>query len=203
MSEIQTVAKEYIEHAFTYEAYREALDALLAADPTIINYDDSQLVDYTRLNVSRMQRIDKTNRLRDDLREAARGLNRSVYWLVITEGWCGDAAQSIPIIAETAQVSEKIDLRFVLRDNNVDLMEQFLTNGSRSIPKLVVVCQKTYEVLGVWGPRPKELTDLIPEIKKEVNDNKQQFSIKVQQWYNKNKGKAVMKDLQGIIENIK
>ncbi|NLR90797.1 thioredoxin family protein [Flammeovirga agarivorans] len=202
MAENQTVAQEYIDNAFVYDTYREALDALLAGDPTIINYEDSSLVDYTRLNVSRMQRIDKTNRLLDGLRNAGRALNRSVFWLVITEGWCGDAAQSIPIIAEAAQVSEKIDLRFILRDNNVDLMEQFLTNGSRSIPKLLMICQKTNEVLATWGPRPQELTDLIPEIKKAVGEDKQQFSIKIQQWYNKNKGKAIMKDLEALLNGI-
>ncbi|MBB6459649.1 thioredoxin family protein [Flammeovirga kamogawensis] len=202
MAENQKVAQEYIDNAFIYETYREALDGLLAEDPTIVNYTDSQLVDYTRLNVTRMQRIDKTNRLLDDLRTAGRALNKSVYWLVITEGWCGDAAQSTPIIAAAAQVSPKIDLRFILRDNNVDLMEEFLTNGSRSIPKLVVIDQKTNEVLATWGPRPNELTDLIPEIKKEVGDDKQQFSMKIQRWYNKNKGKAIMKDLQKILEDI-
>ncbi|AZQ62717.1 thioredoxin family protein [Flammeovirga pectinis] len=202
MAENQKVAQEYIDNAFIYETYREALDGLLAEDPTIVNYTDSQLVDYTRLNVTRMQRIDKTNRLLDDLRTAGRALNKSVYWLVITEGWCGDAAQSTPIIAAAAQVSPKIDLRFILRDNNVDLMEQFLTNGSRSIPKLLVIDQKTNEVLATWGPRPKELTDLISEIKKEVGDDKQQFSMKIQRWYNKDKGKAIMKDLQKILEDI-
>ncbi|KXX72333.1 thioredoxin family protein [Flammeovirga sp. SJP92] len=203
MAENQTVAQEYIDNAFTYETYREALDNLLSDEPTIISYDDSQLVDYTRLNVTRMQRIDKTNRLLDPLRVAGRAVNTSVYWLVLTEGWCGDAAQSIPIIAEAAQVSPKIELRFLLRDNNQDLMEQFLTNGSRSIPKLIMIDQKTNEVLGEWGPRPEELTALIPEFKKEVGEDKQQFSMKVQKWYNKDKGKAIMKDLQKLLETLK
>ncbi|NME67490.1 thioredoxin family protein [Flammeovirga aprica] len=203
MAENQTVAQEYIDNAFTYEVYREALDNLLAEEPALISYDDSQLVDYTRLNVTRMQRIDKTNRLLDPLRVAGRAVNRSVYWLVLTEGWCGDAAQSLPIIAEAAQVSPKIELRFLLRDNNLDLMEQFLTNGSRSIPKLIMIDQKTNEVLGEWGPRPEELTRLIPEFKKEVGEDKQQFSMKVQRWYNKDKGKAIMKDLQKMLESLK
>lgn len=200
MAENQKVAQEYIDNAFTYERYREALDNLLAEEPNLISYSDSQLVDYTRLNVTRMQRIDKTNRLIDPLREAGRAVKTSVYWLVITEGWCGDAAQSLPIIAEAAQVSPKIDLRFILRDNNTALMEEYLTNGSRSIPKLIMIDQSTNEVLSVWGPRPQELTDLIPEIKKEVGEDKQQFSMKVQRWYNKNKGKAIMKDLQKMLE---
>lgn len=203
MAEIQKVAQECIDNAFTYEAYREALDNLLIEEPTLISYSDSQLVDYTRLNVTRMQRIDKTNRLLDPLRTAGRAVNRSVYWLVITEGWCGDAAQSLPIIVEAAQTTPKIDLRFLLRDNNVDLMEQFLTNGSRSIPKLIMIDQKTNEVLGEWGPRPETLTTLIPEFKKEVGEDKQQFSMKIQRWYNKDKGKAIMRDLQEMLESLK
>lgn len=194
------------ENAFTYDDYREALDTMLlngqSTETSLINYEDDTLVELTKLNVARMQRLDKTNRLTDDLRNAARKLNRDVVCLLFTEGWCGEAAHSVPIIAEMAGVTPNIDLRLILRDNNPKVMDKFSEHDNHTIPKLIVLDAFNYEHLATWGPRPKVLEEMIPQIKVDVQDSKESFSLEIQKWYNKDKGKHIMKELTQLLNSI-
>ena len=65
-----------------------------------------------------------------------------MIWLIITEGWCGDAAQCIPTIEKIAAESKNIETHYVLRDENLDLIDEYLTNNARSIPKLIACAAK-------------------------------------------------------------
>ncbi|MEH0157659.1 thioredoxin family protein [Limibacter armeniacum] len=205
MADKVMISKETMENAFSYDDYREALDGMLSTESGsngLINYEDENLVEYTKLNVSRMQRLDKTTRLSEELIKAARKLNRSVIWLLITEGWCGDAAHSTPIVAEVASESENIDLRVILRDNNPKVMDMFLTDGKRSIPKLVVLDAHTKDVIGMWGPRPTPLQDSLPQMQVDADGDKDTLMTAVQKWYNKDKSKTIMKELAALLKEI-
>ena len=67
--------------------------------------------------------------------------------MVISEGWCGDAAQILPVINKMALVSNKIEFRIVLRDENPALMDAFLTNGGKAIPKVIMIDNESGEVI--------------------------------------------------------
>ena len=79
-----------------------------------------------------------------------------MIWLVISEGWCGDAAQNMPVVEKIVDEMPNVEIRYVLRDENLELMDQYLTNGGRSIPKALFVDTETFEVLGRLGTETAE-----------------------------------------------
>src|SRR6476659_6576681 len=76
--------------------------------------------------------------------------------LVIAEDWCGDASNTVPIIARFAASVPGFELRVIMRDQHPEVMDQYLTNGSRSIP-IIIVLDEAFQEIGHWGPRPTEL----------------------------------------------
>ena len=147
-----------------------------------------------------MNRWDKKIEISDNDKSKIREFNTQVIWLVITESWCGDAAHVLPVMNKVAQLNPNIDIRIVLRDDNEDLMNLFLTNGSKSIPKLIMIDADTFEVLDVYGPRPSTATKITDKFKKEHGKLTSEFKEDLQHWYNKDKGKTAIKDLTQLLE---
>ena len=140
----------------------------------------------------------------EDTIDKLQKLDNHYIWLVISEGWCGDAAQILPIINKMAlESNKKIDLRIVLRDANDELMSHYLTNGGRAIPKVIVICKEAGIVRTDWGPRPKGATELMADYKKEFGIIDEKIKTDLQLWYLADKGISVQKELLEIMENIK
>ena len=157
-----------IENAYTYDGYKQLIDGLLAEDKSTGTNHSEGMVHYTKMNQHRMKRLDKQIEINEDLIERLKQIKKPVIWLVITEGWCGDAAQIIPALEKIAEISPMIQTKYILRDENLEIMDQYLKNGkSRSIPKMVYLEANTLNVLGHWGPRPEELQKLYFEWIKE------------------------------------
>ena len=123
-----------------------------------------------------------------------------MIWLIITEGWCGDAAQNIPIIEKIAAESEHIETRYVLRDENLELMDAYLTNNARSIPKLIALDAETLAEIGTWGPRPKIAMDYFYEMR-ESKLEKPQMMENLQRWYNSDKNQAIQDEFESLFDN--
>lgn len=148
---------------FDYTGYREMLDQLMAAGKTTGEDQSESMIEYAKMNIVRMNRWDKTTKLNDELKELLQNVPTQ-KWLVINEGWCGDAAQNLPVINKMAELNENINLEIILRDQNLDIMDEYLTNGGRSIPKLIVIDEHN-EILFTWGPRPQKMQDKVVELK--------------------------------------
>jgi len=193
----------YWSSAMTYAAYIELVADLVANKQTTGPNQGEDMVHYTRLNASRMKRLNKTVRLSEEMLSLISGLQKSQQWLVITESWCGDAAQVIPLLGAIETSSEgKIEMRLILRDENLELMDQYLTRGGRSIPKLIAVDAHSGEELGSWGPRPDEAQVLVDAYKSNPDGRTfAQFASDLQQWYNKDKGVSIEKELREAISN--
>ncbi len=189
--------KDYIEKALTYTEYESLIDRLLADGKTTGSDHSDARVGFTRLNRQRMNRLEKTVLVTDQLRTAAANIERPMIWLTITEGWCGDAAQNVPVLEKIASVSDKIETRYILRDENPELMDQFLTSGSRSIPKLIALDAATLEVIGTWGPRPAAAQKLHIELK-EKGVEKAAINEELQRLYNADKGVSLQKELSDL-----
>src|SRR6476619_7449375 len=130
----------YVSKGISYEEYRRMMDAFIIIGKSTAKKDSENLLEYSKLNVARMNRLDKTIEIIRELREAVEQILSPQTWLVLTEGWCGDAAQIAPVFDKIAQLNSNIELKFLLRDENPELMDWYLTNGkSRSIPKLIVL----------------------------------------------------------------
>lgn len=197
------------EGLFTYETYRQRIDELLLIDQTTGDNHNEAMLNYTRLNVARMRRLDKTTRLTQDSLATLAAIGRPQVWLTITEAWCGDAAQIIPVVQKMADENPLVEHHLVLRDEHLDLMDAFLTNGtSRSIPITIVIDTERKEVLGHWGPRPAVLqtqlmatkVDLLAassdEDRKAISD---QAKIDTQKWYAKDKTKSIQAEFGALL----
>ncbi len=171
----------------SYEAYRTMIDALYAESKTTGTNHSEEYLHHTKMNIHRMKRLDKTVVLNDELVAAAKAINTPYTWLTLTEAWCGDAAQNIPIVHQITTLNPNLELRLILRDEHLDLMDQHLTNGGRSIPKLIAINGEE-EIVGSWGPRPAPVQKMVETYKAMENKPPySEFSKEVQQWYNKDK----------------
>lgn len=190
-----------VENAYTYEEYRNLIDNLLANDKTTGENHSESMLHYTKMNVHRMKRLDKQIELKEELVQRLENLDRSLTWLILTEGWCGDAAQIIPTIQKMADQTKLIQTRYILRDENLEIMDQFLTDGrARSIPKLICLDSKTLEVLGEWGPRPDIAHQLFNDLKANDEYSSRERAEKLHKWYADDKTESVQDEFIPLIE---
>ena len=183
----------------TYAEYIKLIDDLLLDGKTTGANQSEAMFNYGKLNRQRMRRLEKTVRLNDSLKEKAQAVNRKMIWLIITEGWCGDAAQNIPTIEKIASQSPNVETRYVLRDENLELMDKYLTYHARSIPKLIVLDGETFAELGTWGPRPQTAMDYFFEMKHQGLE-KPQMMENMQRWYNRDKEQFLQAEFETLFE---
>lgn len=175
--------EKYIEKGLTFDEYYDQMDAFVNEGKASGESQTDDLIEYTRVNQRRMKKWRKIYKTSSDWLEAVKKLDRKEDWILLTESWCGDAAQNISQINNMAEVSDKIDLKILYRDENLELMDQFLTNGGRSIPKLIRLDAETKEVIGSWGPRVKTAQNIVIEGKKKGTN----YGEELHAWYAKNK----------------
>ena len=193
----------HLAKALSYGQYRSLIDTLVAEGKTTSLIQKPVLVEYTTLNVVRMNRLDKTTVLQADLRQALDALRRSLLWLVLTEAWCPDSAHAVPVLAKIEELSPRVSLKLLMRDENADLMDHFLTNGSRSIPKLICLDAETGEELGTWGPRPAELQMMVMDHKRDPQGvSHDDFLADVQRWYAKDKSASLQHELTLLLNDV-
>lgn len=188
-----------IKNSISYLEYKILMDKMVHSKSTTGHEKTEDLINYTMLNDRRMKRWDKTIQLTPESMNIIKSFQKKVIWLVITESWCGDAAHVIPVINKVAELNSKISLKIVLRDDNPELMDAFLTNGSRSIPKLIAIENDTLNVIHTFGPRPTVATDLVDTFKANHGALTADFKEDLQRWYNKDKGQSTLNDLVGLL----
>lgn len=188
-----------VEKSYSYEEFMQLMDKLLIQKSTTGAEKTESRINYTALNHRRMNRLNKTLIIPSKIMETVVAYKREVLWLVLTESWCGDAAQSLPVINKMASLNKSIDLRITLRDENLELMDEFLTEGSRSIPKLIVTDKDSGEVLATWGPRPAIAGVMAAEYKQVHGSLTPEFKEELQLWYTRDKGLNIMEDVVKLL----
>lgn len=203
MESITMTTPELIEqgiaNAYTYKEYKNLVSDLLAEGKSTGHEQTEALTNYSMLNDRRMKRLDKTLKIDESIKETFTKVQTNVTWVVLTEGWCGDAAQSLPVINKLAELNDGIDLKIVSRDDHDDLMRNFLTNGGKSIPKLIAYNTESKEVINSWGPRPTIATQMVDNYKKQHGSLDPEFKQDLQVWYNKDKGVNIAEDLLKLL----
>jgi len=196
---MNSIIKESLERSFSYEEYRNLLTNLLKVGKTTGNDQSEAMIHYAELNEARLHRLDKTMQVTDEVQLKLEQLTKEYLWLVITEGWCGDAAQILPIINKMALVSDKVELRIILRDDNEEVMNMFLTNGTKSIPKLIIIDKESGEVINHFGPRPQGAKQLILDYKAEHGVVDETAKIELQKWYLHDKGVSTQNEIMELM----
>ena len=198
---MQAINEKYIQEAISYEDYVKLLNDLLAEGKTTGHDQSEKMVNYASMNQQRMKRIGKTYNPSEEALSTANNLGQPIFWLVITEGWCGDAAQNLPILAKLQSIFPNVNLKLILRDEHPDLIDQFLTNGGRSIPKLIILDADTYKVINTWGPRPAGLQKMVMDFKKNPHIPYEEFTKDIQLWYAKDKGRSTEQEIIKLMQS--
>ena len=198
---MKSIIEKSLKNTLTYQEYINLVKDLLAEGKSTGHQQSEALTNYSMLNDRRMKRLDKTIKINEETSNTIKAITEPQTWLIITEGWCGDAAQNIPVINKIASLSDNIDLQLVLRDDHEELMNLFLTNGGRAIPKLIAL-DSNNNVIDTWGPRPTTATKMVADYKAKHGSLDADFKQNLQVWYNKDKGKDVQNDFIEIVKNI-
>ncbi|SMO53251.1 thioredoxin family protein [Gracilimonas mengyeensis] len=195
-----TITRELIEDAMDYEAYSGLTNTLLEEGKTTNGDNRDVMLEYTKMNLHRSSRWDRRAKISEELQEKLAGFSRPITWLVITEGWCGDAAQLLPFINKMAEASPNITLKMILRDEYPEVMDEFLTNGSRSIPKLIALDDESLDVIGTWGPRPAIAHEKYMDERANPDIENAKAAENLHLWYAKDKGKTLQAEFMELLE---
>ena len=196
---MKSIIQSALQNSYSYNEYRTLVSNLISEGKSTGHEQSADLLHYSELNEVRMKRLEKTLKLDLEVEKTIQNLKSKQTWLVITEGWCGDAAQILPIIKLMSEASENIDLKLVLRDENEELINLFLTNGAKSIPKLLLL-DESFNLINHWGPRPEGAKNLIIEYKAKHGIVDEAAKIALQKWYLDDKGISTMKEIVAILQ---
>lgn len=199
-AETSIIDQEIINEAMSYGEYRELIDGLLEDGKTTGENQSEALTEYTQMNVHRMNRLDKHTELKSELKDTVQDVDESWIWLILTEGWCGDAAQNIPVIQKMADESDNITTRYILRDEYPEVMDEYLTNGGRSIPKLVCLHADSLEEIGTWGPRPKSFQQKALEWKDDPDISMKEWAERLHKKYAKDETEELQQEFKKLLE---
>lgn len=190
-----TITTEHIKNGYAYDEFRQLGKDLLSQNKTTGSNHSEMYLHYSNLNDKRMDRIDKTTTINDDLVAALRAIKRPMVWVILTELWCGDAAQNVPVFAKMADASKaRVRLSLLLRDENPEVMDAYLTNGGKSIPKLIALDAETREELFTWGPRPKEAQQILKDFRDAGSPEDVDYKLEIQKWYIKDHSQGLQNE---------
>lgn len=184
--------KNYLEKGISYDQYKQQMIEDLASN------EDIKIKEYINLNHHRMLRVEKTYLPSIAIASQVKNLNNKTYWLVLTEHWCGDASQTLPALNTIAELSEgKIEMKLVYRDQHDELINAYLTNGTKSIPKLIQL-DEHYNVSGIWGPRPSVAQKMVKDLKANPA-TAANYANELHLWYAKDKQQNLEKELEQLL----
>jgi len=197
---------QYWKQALDYSAYRSLMEQQSAEGRTSGPNQSEAMIQFTALNDRRMQRLDRKTKLLPEIAERLEQLTQPQRWLVITETWCGDAAQVLPVLDKMSQQHPGIEMKLIWRDEFPELIDAHLTNGSKAIPKLIGL-NKQFDLLGDWGARPEAAQAIVMKNKaamqglegEERAARYNEAQIELQQWYNKDKGVTIQEVVMAAV----
>lgn len=133
----------------------------------------------------------------DEFVRRVAALGGAWHLLVLSEDWCGDAVNTVPVVARLAELSPNVDLRVLARDENPDLMDSHLTGTSRSIP-VVIALDETFVERGWWGPRPAPLQEWALGPGRAMEKSARYREIR--SWYARDRGVTTLTEVVGLLE---
>lgn len=180
-----------------WNEYLIAFEAVLSGKNKTAPYDNDDYLEYVKLNSRRQNRWIKKMELSDGMLHSLNNLESRQKWILITEPWCGDAAHISPFINAMAESSPHIEFEIRLRDSAPLIIDQYLTNGGKAIPKLIVRDESGTDLF-TWGPRPKESQELMFSLK-ETDLPEADKKAALQKWYNKDKGETIQREILELV----
>lgn len=180
----------------TIEEYKILFEDIINKKYTKYPYQNLLYVNYVKLNKSRSNRWVKRGEIFEELQNIIANIHTTQNWILITEPWCGDAANSVPIIEKIAALNPNINLTIQLRDSNSEI-DDYLTNGGKAIPKLIVRDNFGNDLF-TWGPRPKGAQELFIH-QKQLDIPQDEKYMNLLRWYIKDNAESIQKELGELL----
>ena len=200
MVEIEKIQK--VSCAYSYDQYKDIVFDYASERKTSGEQLEERIA-ATFINAQRIKRIDKQCIINENLSLITKNISKKHRWILIVESWCGDGAQCTPVISKIADLNSNIKLEVIFRDDNLEVMDCFLTNGSRSIPKLICIDESNDIIVGTWGPRPKAIQDMVVEFKKNSPEATHDELVKnIHLWYAQDKTKSIQKEFLVLLNKL-
>ena len=189
-----TEMNNYWRAAFTFDEYMKVAETRATNNPK----KDDEYQEYYDLGFHRMIRTIKSFKLDVEQVHELEAKNFKGKILIITEPWCGDASATVPAVSKFFEVAG-IEVKIFLRDTDTSLIDQFLTNDTQSIPKIIIL-NDDFSVKAAWGPRPKHGLDLLKKFKENPETYpKDDFYNDLQVYYAKNRGMDAIQEIIALL----
>ncbi|MFN8286085.1 MAG: thioredoxin family protein [Chitinophagales bacterium] len=199
---MQVITPQILEQALSFDAYlqltKDIVEEKIAREG---RYVPDNTFRYTRSNLERMQKVLDQMTLSQKLYNLLSDLEEEWVWVVLTEPWCGDASWGVPALYIISTATDKVDFRILLRDSNPEVMKAYQTEGSDSIPKLVCLRKSDFKELGSWGPRPKQLQQIVMEGLNQPDFNYRDSVRSIHAWYEEDMAKSIQEELVDLIKD--
>ena len=183
--------------SYSYSEYMAHFAAIVAM-PEPPALPDNVKGDFRKLN---LQRSDKWNKIYEpspDSQQKLAHIHSGMIWYVIADLNCGDCAQSLPVIAKVAQMAH-IELKIIFKDEHPEIMDLYLTNGSRSVPKLIALTGEGSELF-TWGPRPATALSIYMNFRDHKDSIAwEDFEKELHLWYARNKGVETESEIVSLL----
>ena len=192
---------ELLAQAMNYNDYMQLSEQLVAEERTSGPNQSAPYVHFTKLNLQHMKRLNKTVEVPAQLTELMKQKANKWRWITLTEPWCGDAAQCVPVIEKLALAAGAVKTHYILRDEHLTIMDAYLTNGGRAIPKLICLDENGAEVF-TWGPRPAVIQDVMNRLKAEGVTEISEIVEAIQKAYNEDKQQGIYHEFEALLQQL-
>ena len=195
---MKRIPKEVFDNAMSYQEFFNITSTMAEEGKTSGEQEEGHIA-ATKMNAHRMKRVEKTTVLDEAMSARLKHFGPGLKFLIVAETWCGDAGQNVPSMAVMGRACNCVDIRVIMRDEHLDIMDQFLTNGGRAIP-IMLLLDEDYNVLGKWGPRPRVIQEQVMKNKETQEFTKEEMNVEVQRWYTKDKGLSLQTEIIHMLE---
>lgn len=193
-----TITPELIAQSMSYTEYKTLVETLHQEGKVTGLQQSESLHNYTKMNLARIRRHEKTTVIPESTSGLVSRFSKKVFFLTISEGWCGDAAQTLPIFQKVCELSDNLEMKVILRDEHLEIMDAYLTNGARSIPKVIGLEADTLKELFVWGPRPEAAALLRTSLIEQGLGGKD-IAEALHKWYASDKSQSLFGEIDTIL----
>ncbi|MBO9202520.1 MULTISPECIES: thioredoxin family protein [Niastella] len=186
---------------FSYTEYFSLTEQTANGNSLLTHSLPPEKIEAVKMNVQRMKRIYKTFQPSQQLCDLLNKIPGRMQWVVLAEPWCGDGAQNIPVLAKIVSTCNNIELKIILRDENPEIMDAFLTDGKKAIPKLICIDPQQNKLLGTWGARPQKLQQLFVHCKNDNHRSHEDCLKDLHACYASDKGESLQTELIQLVKS--
>jgi hypothetical protein len=194
------ITPHILDQTISWDQYYALVKQYVETDDKPELYRNEKMLRYTGENLKRMDHVLANINIESKLYHALNAVTTPWTWIVLAEPWCGDVSQEIGALYTFSTCNENITFRILQSDSHPEVLDHYVTGGSRSIPKLICLRTETLEEVGTWGPRPAVLQKIVMDNKDRTDIS---FGDKVRMihaWYGEDMTRSIQEEFIDLIK---